>query len=129
MRHRGQRPAPLMVKSGIAAESFRCFTEARVLGDKAGKRSRLRILCTGGDGRKQKTGGSGFCGLQIPEPPAINTNGWLCSYASAAPSALQAAAASSSGASLQITLSQASTAPSAAQVSSHVRIHSPSPQP
>ena len=49
--------------------------------------------------------------------------------ASAAPSDLQAASASSSGASLQITLSQASTAPSAAQVSSQLRIHSPSPQP
>ena len=48
---------------------------------------------------------------------------------SAAPSDLQAASASSSGASLQITLSQANTAPSAAQVSSQLRIHSPSPQP
>ena len=50
-------------------------------------------------------------------------------YTNAAPSALQAAVASSSGASQQVTLSQARTAPSVLQVSSHVRIHSPSPQP
>ena len=49
--------------------------------------------------------------------------------ASVAPSFLHCANASSSGASQQMTLSQASTAPSERQVSSQVRIHSPSPQP
>lgn len=52
-----------------------------------------------------------------------------CSYTSAAPRALQEARASSSGAALHITLSQASTAPAEVQVSSQLRIHSPSPQP
>ena len=49
--------------------------------------------------------------------------------ASFAPRALQAAFASSSGSSLHITPSAASTAPSARQVSSQFLIHSPSPQP
>ena len=56
--------------------------------------------------------------------------GWMPDYsASALPRASQFAAASASGASLQITLSQARTAPSPLQVSSQFRIHSPSPQP
>ena len=46
-----------------------------------------------------------------------------------APSASQAASASASGSSWQITLSQANTMPAARQLSSQVRIHSPSPQP
>ena len=50
-------------------------------------------------------------------------------YTNAPPSALQAATASSSGLSLHITESQAKTAPSFLQLSSHVRIHSPSPHP
>ena len=50
-------------------------------------------------------------------------------YARAAPRALQASRASPSGASLQMTLSQASTAPAVLQSSSQERIHSPSPQP
>lgn len=45
------------------------------------------------------------------------------------PSARQDASASSSGASLQITLSHAKTAPSPVQRSSQLLIHSPSPQP
>ena len=49
--------------------------------------------------------------------------------ASFLPRAWQALRASSSGASLQITLSPAKTAPSPRQVSSQLRIHSPSPQP
>ena len=49
--------------------------------------------------------------------------------ASDAPSSRQAARASSSGASLQITLSQARLAPSSLQRDSQLRIHSPSPQP
>ncbi len=48
---------------------------------------------------------------------------------SAAPSVLQASTASSSGASLQMTKSQAITAPSSTQRSFQLRIHSPSPQP
>lgn len=51
------------------------------------------------------------------------------SYASAAPRALQAAMPSSFGASLQITLSAASTAPKSAHWSSQECIHSPVPQP
>ena len=49
--------------------------------------------------------------------------------ARAAPSSRQAERASSSGASLQITLSQARSAPSSLQRDSQLRIHSPSPQP
>ena len=49
--------------------------------------------------------------------------------ANAAPRALQEAIASLSGASLQITGSHTSAAPSVSQVSCQVRIHSPSPQP
>ena len=49
--------------------------------------------------------------------------------ARAAPSARQASKASSSGASLQVTLSAAKTQPAPTQSSSQVRIHSPSPQP
>lgn len=48
---------------------------------------------------------------------------------SAPPSALHWARASSSGASLQMTGSQANIAPLDLQVSVQVRIHSPSPQP
>ena len=55
---------------------------------------------------------------------------YICgNHTSAAPRALQDATASSSGASLQITLSQARTAPVSLHVSSQLRIHSPSPQP
>ena len=55
---------------------------------------------------------------------------YICgNHTSAAPRALQDATASSSGASLQITLSQARTAPSSLHLSSQLRIHSPSPQP
>ena len=54
---------------------------------------------------------------------------FLLSYASAFPSSSQALSASASGASLQITQSQASTAPSSRQVSSQFLIHSPSPHP
>lgn len=50
-------------------------------------------------------------------------------FASASPSARQEASACSSGASQQMTLSQARRIPAALQSSSHVRIHSPSPQP
>ena len=50
-------------------------------------------------------------------------------YFSASPSFSQAAMASSSGVSWQITLSQTSTAPAVRQSSSQLRIHSPSPQP
>ena len=50
-------------------------------------------------------------------------------YASALPNAWQAASASPSGASLQMTPSLTKLAPSSRQVASHVRIHSPSPQP
>ena len=49
--------------------------------------------------------------------------------ASFLPRAWQALSASSSGASQQVTLSAASRMPAEAQSSSHVRIHSPSPQP
>ena len=49
--------------------------------------------------------------------------------ASAAPSALQAARPSSSGASFTVTLSAARVMPFSAQRASQVRIHSPSPQP
>ncbi len=49
--------------------------------------------------------------------------------ARAAPSALHSAIASSEGASLHITDSVTSTAPSAVQVSSQLLIHSPSPHP
>ena len=50
-------------------------------------------------------------------------------HASAAPRALQASMASSSGASLQMTLSQARETPAAAQSCSQFCIHSPPPQP
>ena len=50
-------------------------------------------------------------------------------YANAFPSVIQAAFPLSSGASLQITLSAASTAPADRHLSSQERIHSPSPQP
>ena len=50
-------------------------------------------------------------------------------YASASPRLRQALRASSSGVSWQITLSQARFAPFSRQLSSQVRIHSPSPQP
>ena len=61
---------------------------------------------------------------------AIETGFCNISYfARAAPSALQAAIASSSGASLAMTKSHAITAPSFLQRSSQLRIHSPSPQP
>ncbi len=49
--------------------------------------------------------------------------------ASASPRLRQALRASSSGVSWQITLSQAKFAPFSRQLSSQVRIHSPSPQP
>ena len=47
----------------------------------------------------------------------------------AAPRALQASTAASSGASFAVTLSQAKTAPAALQSSSQLRIHSQSPHP
>jgi len=56
-------------------------------------------------------------------------NGFLFSYASAAPSAAHFATPSSSGASLQITLSAARLTPFCEHFSSHERIHAPSPQP
>lgn len=69
-------------------------------------------------------------------PPAYYAGGLsscvsVCVFyaARAAPRALQAAAAASSGASLQMTLSQARTAPARRQDCSQLRIHSPSPQP
>src|SRR5699024_1545168 len=65
------------------------------------------------------------CALSSPAPNGCRGRG----YASAAPSALHASSASSSGASLQMTLSQTSSAPSSAHRVSQLRIHSPSPQP
>ena len=50
-------------------------------------------------------------------------------YASAAPSALHFATPSSSGASLQMTLSAARLMPLSAHLLSQERIHAPSPQP
>ena len=63
-----------------------------------------------------------FCDLA-----SVNTAWYV--YASASPRLRQALRASSSGVSWQITLSQARFAPFSRQLSSQVRIHSPSPQP
>ncbi len=82
------------------------------------------------EGEGKSAPGPEGCAGQRTGPGGKHKRTRFAAYsASAAPSDLQAAWASSSGASLQITLSQASTAPSAAQVSSQLRIHSPSPQP
>ncbi len=70
-----------------------------------------------------------------PLPSMQNGSGTMAAYRRDgnyfrdAPSASQAASASVSGSSWQITLSQANTMPAARQLSSQVRIHSPSPQP
>lgn len=54
---------------------------------------------------------------------------YLFCYTNAAPKALQASVASSSGSSWQITLSHTRFAPASLQDSSQLRIHSPSPHP
>ncbi len=70
-----------------------------------------------------------------PLPSMQNGSGTMAAYRRDgdyfrdAPSASQAASASASGSSWQVTLSQANTMPAARQLSSQVRIHSPSPQP
>ena len=70
-----------------------------------------------------------------PLPSMQNGSGTMAAYRRDgdyfrdAPSASQAASASASGSSWQITLSQANTMPAARQLPSQVRIHSPSPQP
>ena len=61
--------------------------------------------------------------------PSASSTDLSCNYANAFPRALHSFSASSSGASLQVTLSHTSTASSDRQVSSQLRIHSPSPHP
>ena len=65
-----------------------------------------------------------FAFFHAKKRPAVRSafSGADVPYTSAAPSARQAACASSSGASLQITLSQASAIPFAAQSASQLRI-------
>ena len=76
----------------------------------------------GGSGSLRRSSASGCLMISaFPRNPAY--------FASSAPRALHCSSASSSGASMQITLSAASVIPSETQRSSQERIHSPSPQP
>ena len=126
-RARAIRPAPLHMgnKIGMGWDQSSFYASADAV---SGGRSAISAALDD-RGQQQNAGGHGKRGKLSPEPHPCKAHDNTVYSARARPSARHLSSASSSGASQQITLSQARGIPAARQSFSHSRIHSPSPQP
>ena len=126
-RARAIRPAPLHMgnKIGMGWDQSSFYASADAV---SGGRSAISAALDD-RGQQQNAGGHSKRGKLSPEPHPCKAHDNTVYSARARPSARHLSSASSSGASQQITLSQARGIPAARQSFSHSRIHSPSPQP